>query len=230
MEALKIYLLGIQFKIIKTGDSCTHFKRYDQYNIMIILHNELNFYHISCDTIDKSIIKEKESELLNDLTNIQDIITKLIEFIETYDAEENDDENSDSDEKDDGNIKSELYLPKIDHKKDRKLTIYVWGREVRKTLPHKIDHNFNAAVIHGKKKGVDWRQNGRDSEEVRHAVMKGKMFTEFMAAMIATIEKHDCHTIGICCRKGRHRSTSCAIALQTYYYKDTIIHFLELKK
>lgn len=229
MDTIKTYLQGLQFKIVKTGDSNVHFKRFDCDNISIILNNDLQYFHISCDTIDQEILKEKTSELLTEYTDTQEIIGKLIDFIIVDDEEEEVDDEED-DKKDEGEIKEELYLPKIDHKTDRKLTIYVWGRKKRKGPPCDVEHNFNAAVLSDKKKNVDWRQNGRDSEEVRWAVMRARGFTEFMAAMIKTIEGKDCHIIGINCRAGRHRSCSTAFFLKKYYYSGAIIHFVELPK
>ena len=118
-------------------------------------------------------------------------------------------------------------LPKVTHDETRDLIIYVWGRKKRSYLHHKVEHNFNAAVLHGKKAGTDWTKDGR-TEAIRDAVMKCKDFNHFMEVMIDTIEKKNCSKIGINCRAGRHRSVTCAIILQMHYYPNTIIHFLEL--
>jgi hypothetical protein len=116
------------------------------------------------------------------------------------------------------------------HNSTRTLMIYVWGRRIRSTVPsnYKIDHNFNAAVLHGKKKGIDWRQDGRQ-EEIRIGVMKCSGFYDFMESMVRQIEAHSYKKIGINCAKGRHRSVTCAIILRDYFYPTSEIVYLELK-
>lgn len=122
-----------------------------------------------------------------------------------------------------------MNIPDIDHNIKRQLTIYVWGRSVRKFPQNlKLDHNFNACVLHGKKSGVDWRKDGR-TEEIRKAVMKGRLFPSFMYTMVKTVEIKNVTNIGINCSKGRHRSVTCAIILHKYYYPLAKIIFMELR-
>lgn len=54
--------------------------------------------------------------------------------------------------------------------------IVVWGRQLRKSVSdaYKIEKNFNAEVLYGKKKGINWRDEAR-TEEV--------MFPDFMYEM-----------------------------------------------
>lgn len=117
-------------------------------------------------------------------------------------------------------------LPDVVHDQSRQLTIYVWGRNRRTFLRHTIDHNFNACVLYGKKKGVDWTLDGR-SLEIREAVMKCPIFDDFIVHMVTTIESKNCCKIGVNCRAGRHRSVTCAITM-LHYYPESQIRFLEL--
>lgn len=185
------------------------------------------------------LINEKARELVNAENSLKDpqktvvlntaILTDLIQWID--DCAKDDDEQFD--EKEDEVVMTydeKINIPEVKCDKTRKLNIYVWGLRRRKRVPpqYKIEHNFNACVLHGKKKGVDWRKDGRD-EAIRHAVMKGRMFTYFMETMVKYIEEKDLHCIGINCSKGRHRSVTCAIILMTYFYPNSEITFLELK-
>jgi hypothetical protein len=124
-------------------------------------------------------------------------------------------------------VKSKLPRDIVSNK-DRVLDIYVWGKKHRKHLPHRVDYNFNAAVIHGKKKGTDWTRDGR-SEEIRKAVMRSPAFESYFRFVLEKIEKNDCKTIGVNCRAGRHRSVTIAVLLQMHYYSGSRIHYLEIK-
>ena len=119
-------------------------------------------------------------------------------------------------------------LPTYAVTRTRPLIIYVWGRKKRKNLPHVVDHNFNAAVLHGRKQGTNWRKDGR-TQEIRDAVRKCPNFNAFLMVMLENIESKDMHTIGINCRAGRHRSVTLAIILRLHYYPDAVIHLLEIK-
>lgn len=119
-------------------------------------------------------------------------------------------------------------LPICECDEDRQLIIYVWGRKKRKYLHHKVDHNFNGAVLYGKKAGTDWSKDGR-TEAIRTAVMKCPIFNDFLETMVKTIEKKDASKIGINCRAGRHRSVTLAWILREHYYKNAKINLLEIK-
>lgn len=119
-------------------------------------------------------------------------------------------------------------LPNCECNRDRQLLIYVWGRKKRKYLHHKVDHNFNGAVLYGKKAGTDWSKDGR-TEAIRIAVMKCPLFNDFLETMIKTIEKKDASKIGINCRAGRHRSVTLAWILKEHYYPNAKIDLLEIK-
>ena len=131
----------------------------------------------------------------------------------------------------DSNSEDELdeynQLPEIKHTVTRQLKCYVWGRKVRKCPPPNVQRNFNACILHGKKKGVDWRQSGKDSLEVRIAVMKCRLFPGFIGHIVEMIERDHLHTIAINCAKGRHRSATTAYMLKEYYPLIEII-YLEL--
>jgi hypothetical protein len=131
----------------------------------------------------------------------------------------------DDDSEEESAISSMDQLPPVAHTKTRKIKVYVWGRKTKHNPTSFVQRNFNACVLHGKKKGVDWRQNGRDSEEVRLAVMKCRLFPTFMLQMINVIERDDLHVIAINCAKGRHRSATSAYMLK-YYYPDVQIEYM----
>ena len=121
MDEITSYLQECKFKTLKTTDTCIHYTRHDKDNILIILNKNLDFFHISCDTISKENIKDQLASLMNAYTNILVIITKMIEYIETGYIEE-EEERGDEEKKEEFDI--QLYLPKMTVEKTRELTIY----------------------------------------------------------------------------------------------------------
>jgi hypothetical protein len=175
--------------------------------------------------IEKKIKEEEQKNKKNMIHSVVNIIEWLLECYQEEDSEF--DENSEDDEGKDFDI--EAYLPKIKVNKKRKLKIIVWGKSRRDVCPahYESEHSFNAAVLHSKKKGVDWRKDGRDPE-VRKAVMRGREFPRFLQYVLETIESKDLSVCDIFCRKGRHRSFSTACVLSEFYYSDTEIVPLEI--
>jgi len=49
---------------------------------------------------------------------------------------------------------------------DRPLIIYTWGRKLRKRQPDCVQRNFNAAILNGRRKGVNLKKLDGRSEEV----------------------------------------------------------------
>lgn len=246
-------MIGFKYVYRDELTKTNHYKKFGKLTMQMILsdhgHWSLShdYYYPEQDLINKKAREILNSENEKDPSNLW-IITKLIAWIETCVHEDEDqfDESSDksvgdvssgpvSDDADDKSdhisyiIKTSVPL-NIKHNKSKKLSIYVWGRCLRDKVPDnfKIQHNFNACVLHGKKQGVDWRNDGRD-EDIRMAVMRGSGFYDFMSVMVELIESRDLERIGINCAKGRHRSVTCAIVLKTYFYPDSEIRFLELR-
>jgi hypothetical protein len=240
---LKRLGLKFQYKI----DNKTYYEKFGVNYMQLIVYdpiiNNVNndlicdwtIYHYSLsptpDEISLMIIQMKENEkdmgiVLENMINwIETCIEdELNEFDETAD-DCVDDTNSDKE-----HIISTCVPTNMEHNKKRKLYVYVWGRKLRAKLPDKceVQHNFNACVLHGRKDGVDWRNDARDAT-VRLAVMKGNAFYDFMKSIVQTIEKKQLSRIGINCAKGRHRSVTCAIALKEYFYPDSELFFLELR-
>jgi hypothetical protein len=177
---------------------------------------------------DKSLIDNKINEFTSENKDTNTVIDKISTWIIDC-AQDEDEEFKDEDTDNDDN--TSINIPEVEHDSSRTLFIVVWGRGIRKAIPseYKIEKNFNAGVLHGKKSGVNWRHSAKEDDDVFKAVMCGKAFPTFMESMVKNIEKNNLHRIGINCTKGRHRSVSCARALQKYYYPNTEIKYLELK-
>ncbi len=212
-----------------------YFRCRDDTTIMIKLRPQIE---IECyDLTDKQT--QELNTVIEDFpkgtpTEQRDLILYAIEWIadarttqlaEIIDAGEVDGFLDDDDSEEESDINSMDQLPSIPHTKTRKIKVYVWGRKTKHNPTSMVERNFNACVLHGKKKGVDWRQNGRDSEEVRLAVMKCRLFPTFMLQMVKVIERDDLHLIAINCAKGRHRSATSAYMLK-YYYPDVQIEYM----
>lgn len=203
------------------------FNKINNIRIKITPHNSFIIEHDRTFP-DKSLIENKTKEFTSENKDITTVIDKLSCWILQCAQDE------EYESKDDGDINENtisINIPEVEHDSTRTLFIVVWGRGIRKAIPseYKIEKNFNAGVLYGKKSGVDYRQSAKDNEDVFKAVMSGKAFPTFMEYTIKTIEKNNLHRIGINCTKGRHRSVSCAIALQKYYYPNTEIKYLEIK-
>jgi hypothetical protein len=204
--------------------SATYFSK----SLRLRLFDDLNDFelypiHDSHPRADK--IKTHREHLSESITDIMAIMREVIDWYD--DVSDTDEDIVDGFTNHVEDADEITPLPKVDHDANRELSIYVWGRKHRTRLHHKVDHNFNAAVLHGKKAGTDWTLDGR-SECIRTAVMKCKGFNNFMKVMVETIEKLNCSAIGINCRAGRHRSVTCAFILQMHYYPKTLIRLLEI--
>ncbi len=213
------FLINVyKFELDHFDDECTYLRSLSLY---LKLFNDLTNFELlpNCTNVKNKELEKKRDKLIKTHGDIMFSMKLLIEWYD--DIEENLPITT--------MWKDELSKPlpediKVDLNRD--LRIYVWGRKKRKFLAEKVDHNFNAAVLYGKKTGVNWKLDGR-SEEIQIAVMKCPMFHSFMKIMLETIESKNCKKIGINCRAGRHRSVTCAIMLSKYYPK-TIIYYLEL--
>ena len=237
LDAKQLYNLG--YKTIWSSQKEIRYSRFGKVTINLTLTGDGKWY-ITHDSYfpDKDNINSKAKECINkNNMNNYYIIKYLTLWIDKF-AEHEIGKLGQGTEEGEKEVNSlqfrtlheQLHIPNVKSSKSKTLTIYVWGRSVRKKVPDylKIQHNFNACVLHGKKAGVDWRKDGRQ-EEIRNAVMKGRLFPSFMETMVNVIERKDLHIIGINCSKGRHRSVTCAIMLKNHFYPDAVIHFLELK-
>lgn len=222
---------------------------YRSTNLLLFIEKDLSdFEAFSLDGRDVDIYESKQrlTNLLGKGTGV--LKAFLQEYYFDFDVVDDNDDNDDGDDGDDNDVKNDndlvadgfendsidvlkhvRKLPKCDCvTPDRDLVVYVWGRKKRKHLPRKVDHNFNAAKLYGKKSGTDWTKDGR-TEAIREAVMKCPIFNDFLTTMIETIESKNASSIGINCRAGRHRSVTCAIILKQYYYPKAQLHFLEIR-
>lgn len=250
-------MIGFKYVYRDELSRINHYKKFGKLTICMILsdHGQWSLSH-DYYYPEQELINKKARELLDHeddtKSNNAEIIRKLIEWIEKCVQEDEDQfdesafETSDVDMSMSNNVNAKddidsspdrnNYIIKtsvplnIKHNKIKKLNIYVWGRCLRDKVPDnfKIQHNFNACVLHGKKQGVDWRNDGRN-EDIRLAVMRGSGFYDFMSVMVELIESRNLERIGINCAKGRHRSVTCAIILKTYFYPSSDIRFLELR-
>ncbi len=105
--------------------------------------------------------------------------------------------------------------------------IVTWGRQCRKSCPEKTEHNFNAAVIHDRARGVDLRRmTGRD-EELQDAFLKSRDFVDFVEVVAFLIVDRGFKTISINCAKGRHRSVAAAEVLKKLYFPNAVVYHHE---
>jgi hypothetical protein len=199
--------------------------------LLLRLFNDLSNFELTGvgDHPKNDLISNQRKKLSESINDNMAIMRELIEWF--LNDNDDDDELDSKDEVDGFTVNGKEVeikpLPKITHDENRKILIYVWGRKKRNFLHHKVDHNFNAAVLYGRKEGTNWTLDGR-SEEIRIAVRKCPDYNHFMQFMVNTIEKKDCYTIGINCRAGRHRSVTCAWDLLHTYYPQSEIIYLEL--
>lgn len=199
---------------------------YESPHLQLCLSDDLQRWSLVPLSGAEEAFEQQEAYLHSIVTDRLAIMRLLVEWYEQHLATEVPGF-SDTDE-DTTPMTTVPLLPELVHTASRPLSIYVWGANRRKHLPVQVDRNFNAAVLHGKKAGVDWRRDGRTSE-VREAVMKADGFIELMIHIVETIEKNDYTRIGVNCKAGRHRSVSIAICLQQYYYSHALLYFLELR-
>lgn len=111
---------------------------------------------------------------------------------------------------------------------DRPLVIYTWGRKLRKKQPDCVQRNFNAAILNGKRKGVNLKKLDGRSEEVQGVVKKCKLFADLMGSVQELIERENLHIVAFNCSKGRHRSVAAAELLRQVAYPNAEIVHLEL--
>ena len=233
----KDLIKSLGFKQIYVDESnAVHYMKYGKVHIELVLDNDKWTIEHDRANPDSYMIDRKAREIVSsdDIYSNFEIIEDLISWIEKVGELDDMDDLDELDEKVDVSDK-ELYtiktaVPDIKCDRTRVLLIYVWGKKKRDTVPaqYKIEHNYNASVLYDKKKGVDWRKNGKN-EEIRIAVMKGRGFYDFMHVIVNHIEKNNFHCIGINCSKGRHRSVTCAIILKKCFFPNAQLKFLEIK-
>lgn len=113
-------------------------------------------------------------------------------------------------------------------KSERPLVIYTWGRKLRKRQPDCVQRNFNAAILNGKRKGVNLKKLDGRSEEVQGVVKKCKLFADLMTSVQELIEKENLYIVSFNCSKGRHRSVAAGELLRELAYPNAEIVHLEL--
>lgn len=214
----------------------------DTYAIYLDKHNHIMFnsvdgmfqYYISNALLKKHVQNQNETEFLNDVGSFVKWIVNEFDF---QDCENNvygfESSSSEEDDKIKTNKKYLYDQLRNDYiKKDttRDITIYTWGKKHRKRVPFKIDANFNASMLSGKRKGLNLKKLNGLSIDVQRSVETSKNFGTFFTQMVEKIERIDAHAIGINCTAGRHRSVTCAQILKREFYPNATIRHLELKK
>jgi hypothetical protein len=199
------------------------------YHLQVNVNKSLEQFNIYASSKNDSTVQKKIDDKVEELrkTIVNDPMKVMCLTIEWYKETYNnvtvdgftDDEKLEEEPEQD--------FPILAHRENRPLIIYVWGKKKRDRVACKLDHNFNASRLHGRKGGVDWRKDGRD-EEIRIAVRKSKGYYKFITNMVTTIEKKNCIVIGVNCAAGRHRSVTCALDLRHNYYPQADVVFLEL--
>ena len=220
----------INFKFMYEIDNKLYYMKFGKYSITCIIDESENWmlsHEYELPTSDE--ISNKIIELSQQINSKMSLIEKVTRWIEQCIEDDENEFIEDVDNNTNVMVNKKILLPELIVKSDRNLQIVVWGRKIRDKVPSnfKIEHNFNACVLHGKKQGIDWRNDARDPD-VRMAVMTGKSFYEFIDMMINVIERNNLQRISVNCAKGRHRSVTCAIVLKEYYYPLAEIIFLEL--
>ena len=211
----------------------------DIYMIFLDKHNQIQYndvdgffqYFIQNINLKKYVEDQNEKEFDN---NVIPFVTWLFKEFDFNDCENDvygfEDDSSDSSEDSRTNRKY-LYdsLREITDP-DRILIIYTWGKKHRKKVQFKIDSNFNASMLSGKRKGLNLKKMNGLSVEVQRAVETSRNYDTFMTQMVGKIERIDAHAIAINCTAGRHRSVTCAQILKREFYPNSKIHHIELKK
>jgi hypothetical protein len=226
LDSLHEYLVNEQsFKLTGKTDIQLEYK---SKSLLLKINKDMSDFKIFSLDGKKDVYSIKE-RVITYLKNPMGLLIALLEECLELDFAERDNQLDADGFDDEVDVLEEIGdLPKCACDEERSLIIYVWGRKKRKYLHHKVDHNFNGAVLYGKKAGTDWSKDGR-TEAIRNAVMKCPIFNDFLETMIKTIEKKDASKIGINCRAGRHRSVTLAWILREHYYPNAKIHLLEIK-
>jgi hypothetical protein len=108
---------------------------------------------------------------------------------------------------------------------NRELTIYTWGRRLKKSKPYQSQRNFNACVLNGRAKGIDLRKNNGLCHDIQRVVSRCTAFKTWINMCIKKIETDNLRVVSINCSKGRHRSVAAAEILKKAYYPEAkIIH------
>lgn len=201
-----------------------------------ILYNEVDGmyqYFIENGNLKQHVKDQNEQEFGNSVVPFVMWIVKEFDFSDCDSNVFGFESDSEESESDDGIRTNRKYLYSNLReivKTDRQLTIYSWGKKHRRKVPHKIDANFNAAILSGKRKGINLKKLNGLSQEVQQAVETSKNFETFFRQMVEKIERDDINAVGINCTAGRHRSVTCAEILKRELYPHSKIVHLELKK
>ncbi len=238
--SLEIWLQSMDFyEFVYDEDTQIHYLQRDKPPIMSLEYTDINQFDITCSHINQKMITE---QIQKNNSNLQMIIQWILSkhYLESHNQLNSNQINDNNDDDDDlefsdGEYDEDLsdfdhhrYIPIVPHNKNRQMIIYIWGKALRNTLPAycQIEKNFNVAVLHGKKSGVDWSQCGSDPL-IRRAVMKAQGFMELLRQIVTAIEIYNLTCIGINCRKGRHRSSTFAHLIKHCFFPKTQLVFLE---
>ena len=165
------------------------------------------------------------NDLLENLVKNGDSIENILDFIRNHlTTDDGETPGFDATEE----LKN-LYLPEISHDSSRELLILTWGRKVRKSTPHNSQKNFNAAILNGRRKGLNLKKLDGRSVDVQNVVERCSLFPDFVMGVIKNVEKDDLKCISINCSKGRHRSVAGALLLKKHYYPNAQVIHLEIK-
>lgn len=191
-------------------------------NITVVLP-ELQVYIESAVNIKQTVIDEKVQEFIK---NIDEFVPRLLEwFIEqTTDSSETGFYSGDDKPEEIPQMTDNYFTKSL-----KPLLIYSWGRKLRKGPPLNVQKNFNAAILNGRRKGINLKKMDGRWEEVQDVVKKCKMFLSLMESVQKEIEKKDLTIVAFNCSKGRHRSVAAAELLKELLYPNSTIIHLELK-
>jgi len=223
-------LISYKYKTIKKDP---WFCEFDLEKVQIKFFREDEEWIPRMENIDDKTLIDKLKSFLDDHPS-----KGYLEFMkwisETYCGEEvaygfYDSDNEDIDEKPVSAHIEEITIPKAINN-DRELLINSWGKAFRERAPAGSQANFNASVLHGRRKGINLKKYNGTSEIVQKSVATSSNFVQFIENILNKVEKENLSVISVNCRKGRHRSVTVCEVLKAYFYPNANIHHIELKK
>lgn len=214
-DKLKLTIIPSDTELKKLG-----FMKYDEYYLHPMLGIGINTDGEVCT--DELSTEEEQKIILQYGDNAIGVLVDYITTLRTQDVNNPGFIN----EVEEGKLDFD-YLRSLVGKYDpeRPLTIYTWGKRLKKSKPHQSQKNFNASVLNGRAKGIDLRTTNGLSLDIQRVVSRCTAFKTWINMCVGKIEADNLHTISINCSKGRHRSVAAAeILKKSYYPNSNIIH------